>query len=338
MDPRPPRGLPIRSEVQPNNRVWYQKVRLQILFFILFIGIALFGLVFTLLLDWYIAPTTVSEKRDVLRVPVVLVGAATFLFGLSFIASYLQIPHFGVAGATFLVVVLVLWMLVQPETAEDRTRFFQTVGGLVAGSALLFGLYFTAQTLRINREGQITERFTRAIDQLGATYEDGTPRIEIRLGGIYALERIAGDSPERDYSTVMEVLTAYVRENTSQALESSEGFSDESSPLNPLRRWLRSTAKANEGAKQPAPLEPPRPTADIQAILDVLRRAQARIPDEHRTRLDLREANLQGAFLQGAFLQGAFLHDANLQRADLEDASLQDANLQDATLQRAGLQ
>ena len=37
---------------------------------------------------------------------------------------------------------------------------------------------------------------------------------EVRLGGIYALERIDKESPERAYhSTVMEVLTAYVREN-----------------------------------------------------------------------------------------------------------------------------
>ena len=33
----------------------------------------------------------------------------------------------------------------------------------------------------------------------------------IRLGGIYALERIARDS-EKDHGPIMEVLTAYVRE------------------------------------------------------------------------------------------------------------------------------
>ena len=59
-----------------------------------------------------------------------------------------------------------------------------------------------------------TERFTRAIDQLGATDDkEGEPKLEIRLGAIYALERIARDSPERDYATIMEVLTAYVRDN-----------------------------------------------------------------------------------------------------------------------------
>src|SRR5215217_4967771 len=66
-----------------------------------------------------------------------------------------------------------------------------------------------SEDLRQAEQGQITERFTRAIDQLGSE------KLEIRLGGIYALERIARDSPERDYSTVIEVLTAYVRQNSS---------------------------------------------------------------------------------------------------------------------------
>ena len=41
------------------------------------------------------------------------------------------------------------------------------------------------QTVAVAQEGQITERFTRAIEQLGSD------KIAIRLGGIYALERVA---------------------------------------------------------------------------------------------------------------------------------------------------
>src|SRR5215217_6581785 len=153
---------------------------------------------------------------------------------------------------------------------EYRRTWAQIVGGF----GLLLGLYFTWRRIEISqreleatRDQQVTERFTRAIDQLGASDDDGKPRLEIRLGGIYALERIAGDSlamensPGRDYGTVMEVLTAYVRENTTHAPRPSEGSSDESSPLHPLRRWLRSTAKADEGVAQPARPEAVRPTA-----------------------------------------------------------------------------
>jgi hypothetical protein len=57
---------------------------------------------------------------------------------------------------------------------------------------------------RSRAKGRVTERLTRAIDQLGHQ------NLDVRLGCIYALERIAVDS-ERDRSTIAEVLTAFVR-------------------------------------------------------------------------------------------------------------------------------
>jgi|SRR5215208_973252 len=66
---------------------------------------------------------------------------------------------------------------------EHRRTLAQIVGGLV----LFAGLFFTWRTLQLNREGQITERFSRAIDQLGAARETGNDeaekRMEVRLGG-----------------------------------------------------------------------------------------------------------------------------------------------------------
>jgi hypothetical protein len=58
----------------------------------------------------------------------------------------------------------------------------------VGGLFIALGAVLTARTYYLNREGQITERYTRAIDQLGST------SLSVRLGGIYALERIARDS------------------------------------------------------------------------------------------------------------------------------------------------
>ena len=66
----------------------------------------------------------------------------------------------------------------------------------------------TQKSLEVAQEGQITERFTRAIEQLGSE------KIEIRLGGIYALERISSES-EKDYWPIMKILAAYVRMNAS---------------------------------------------------------------------------------------------------------------------------
>jgi len=77
---------------------------------------------------------------------------------------------------------------------------------IVGGTALLAGLVFTNRTLGLNQQGQITDRFTKATDQLGSD------KLDIRLGGIYSMERIARDS-RNDQRPVMEVLTAFVREH-----------------------------------------------------------------------------------------------------------------------------
>ena len=87
-------------------------------------------------------------------------------------------------------------------TLEDEHR--RTVAQILTGGGLLVGLYLGWRRVRAAEEGQITERFTKAIEQLGHK------EMAIRLGGIYALERIARDS-EKDHGPIMEVLTADVR-------------------------------------------------------------------------------------------------------------------------------
>jgi hypothetical protein len=63
-----------------------------------------------------------------------------------------------------------------------------------------------AQT-EADRQRRITESFSKAVEQLGSE------KLEVRLGGIYSLERISKESPD-DYWTVMENLTAFARERS----------------------------------------------------------------------------------------------------------------------------
>src|SRR5829696_4544815 len=148
-------------------------------------------------------------------------------------ASVAQAAAVGLAGAVGLVGLFFTWRSLR-QARESQAQTQEN----------------TQRTLELTEQGQITERFTRAIDQLGATDETtGKPRLEIRLGGIYALERIAWDSPERDYSTVIEVLTTYVRENTPQAPRPSKGSSEAASTSN------EDTAEGDEGAQRPVPPE-----------------------------------------------------------------------------------
>jgi hypothetical protein len=91
---------------------------------------------------------------------------------------------------------------------ETRKTLAQILGGVI----LMAGVYFAWQNLKVaqnslqvNQEGQITERFTRAIEQLVNEKE------EIRIAGIYTLGSIAGRQYEYHWP-IMKVLTAYVRE------------------------------------------------------------------------------------------------------------------------------
>ena len=74
------------------------------------------------------------------------------------------------------------------ETAVDnaRGRLLTLGAGLFAAGALVF----TARNFTLSREGQVTDRYTRAIEQLGSD------KLDVRIGGIYALERVARDSPK----------------------------------------------------------------------------------------------------------------------------------------------
>ena len=199
---------------------------------------------------------------------------------------------------------------------DVRTTLLQGVGGLL----LIAGAIATWRQLHVNREGQVTERFTRAIDQLG------NEKLAVRLGGIYALERIAKDS-SRDHGAVMEVLTAFVRTNAP---------------------WKDSAERAADKKEQPTLMATSfsrwRPTiaTDIQAVLIVIgRRVLGR--EERPLHLrhtdlrtaDLRRTHLEEADLVGAHLDGAVLFESHLERAILAEAHLEGADLLDAHLEGA---
>jgi len=175
------------------------------------------------------------------------------------------------------------------------------------------------RTTNAAEQGLITDRINSAVTGLGVektvkqTAPDGTTtentdaNIEVRLGAVYALERLSQDS-DRDHMQIMEILCAYIRTNAP---------------------WDPETSMSSK-----------EPRADIQAALTVIgRRAPDKIALE-RTKgfvLDLRDADLRGADLQdGDFAQASFFH-SNFQSAGLIGTNLKGADLWAANLSRAHL-
>jgi hypothetical protein len=212
------------------------------------------------------------------------------------------------------------WSAHPNEYAKLVDDYRRTLVQIIGGAFLLYGLYLTQrrtkateETLEVTRETQVTDRFTKAITQLGATDSQGRKQIETRLGAIYSLERIAKDSPD-DHWPVMEILTAYVRENAP---------------------WREPENDEDALVSQEIPL-----AKDIQAIMTVIGRRK-REQDKGRLDLisvDLRRAQLTEVYLDGARLSGANLNSANFREADLSGADLSEADLSRANLWKVHLE
>jgi uncharacterized protein YjbI with pentapeptide repeats len=221
------------------------------------------------------------------------------------------------------------WRLLTPEQRLEeadrvRSRMLQLGAGLAASVALVY----TGLRHRLDRrahdlaeQGQVTGRFTAAIEQLGSA------TLAVRLGGIYALERIMRDSAP-DQPTIVEVLAAQVPRTESAGA-------------------VFAAASPGEQGTVPAsgPAEQRRPPPDAVAVMTVLARRPARYTHYF---IDLRRADLEGlelpgharlgrARLAGANLRSAQLTFADLNEADLRGADLSGANLFNAELRGVGL-
>jgi hypothetical protein len=205
--------------------------------------------------------------------------------------------------------------------AQDaaRGRLLALGAGLLATSALVV----TARSRARSGARQLAGRYAVALEQLGCE------ELDVRVGGIRALERVARDSPGH-HPAVMEMLAAFIRERSRQ-------------------HWPPPDPGGQAGQRSPRP--------DVQAAITVVGR---RFTERDLEPVDLAGADLAGADLTGAVLAcavlaradllaatlvradfsgadlgGARLIGANLDGADLTDADLADADLADADLASA---
>jgi hypothetical protein len=180
----------------------------------------------------------------------------------------------------------------------------------------------TARTFEVAERGQLTDRYSKAIEQLGSE------TLDVRLGGIYALEQIATDSPRtRDQATIVEVLSAFVRVH--------------SDPIYQYKTVQPNATNSDELFAEAATYVEKRmkPPLDVQAAVTVLGRLP---PLEGVARGDLQGAwlahsNIDGANLTGAQLNGANLTGVQLNGANLTGTQLVEVNLTGAWLHGANL-
>ncbi|POX55796.1 hypothetical protein C3489_07905 [Streptomyces sp. Ru71] len=205
---------------------------------------------------------------------------------------------------------------------RDRIQWITLIAVSLPGLAALVALLFTwlqvkqnAKQLDISEQGQITSRLNAAVTNLGS------PSIDVRIGGIYALDRLSEDS-KRDEETIPIILSAYVRNHAHLSAEN---------------------AKKTQSYQDDKP-----PPADIAAAADVLMSFPVLgdgAHDEDLSHTDLRgldagrgDTNFEATYFGGSNLSGAEFASADLKSAILDETNLHTADMNSATLNEASFE
>ena len=182
------------------------------------------------------------------------------------------------------------------------------IGGVIAIILAVWRSRVAERQVAAAEGSLLNERYQKGAEMLGSDV------LAVRLGGIYALRRLAEEHPEQYHVQVMELYCAFARNPTGSEGVTGGPYADE-------------------------PSDPPKIRDDIQAVLTAIaRRSETGLACERAAndyRLDLPGANLAGAFLQGANLASAGLQISNLAHADLAEADLSGAVLLAANLSRS---
>jgi uncharacterized protein YjbI with pentapeptide repeats len=239
---------------------------------------------------------------------------------------------------------------------------------------------------RIAQETARNTLFTKAIEQLGATREERKthvteeingvihgfhdetntiPNTEIRLGAIYALEKLARDDLEMHWP-IMETLCAYIRENAGKPRPPPTNM-----PAALSGHWRN---RLSENAVEEFKRDSGRASVDVQAAITVIGRRSSKQLEYERARretsrtaeawrLDLSNchlalgnfvgldftaarfagsslylSNFSGATLTGAVFSKAHLGGARFHLAHFESASFNEAHLEGAMLTGAHIE
>ena len=250
---------------------------------------------------------------------------AVFLERMRSIRRYFRLPQSGEVWITLSVavvmvevlLVILLWDWLSGDESGSAT--IRNIGLVLAGSMAIPLAIWRAvvadkqassaqHQTAIAEQGLLNERYQKAAEMLGNDI------LSVRMGGLYALQRLAEEHPEQYHIQVIHLLCAFVR--------------------NPAR--IVETPRTERGRRYP------RLRDDVQAAMSAIAyRNEACLALEHEVndfRLDLYGANLLSVELRGASLRGADLTNANLEGAHLTNANLSEATLSGVNLCRAHLE
>jgi hypothetical protein len=133
------------------------------------------------------------------------------------------------------------WMhaTIAQDRYNARVLVISVGGAIVVGT----GLLYTARNYRLSRRGQVTDRFTIALERLGSS------ELYVRIGGVHRLEHVMRDSADH-HDDVIEVLTEFIRDRVPHRARQSD-----------RQVWMHPVTGS---------IPPSEPTPDVQAALTAL--------------------------------------------------------------------
>lgn len=245
----------------------------------------------------------------------------------------------------FIAYLLPYWWPYWADNREDLNSLFLTTGALIGIPFFIWrevSMHRSAKAAtqqastaferhieqtKADNERRITDSFTKAVEMLGRS------ELEVRLGAIYALKRIA-ESSQSDRQAILDIISAFVR--NSAKLSTGSGI-----------------AVLNEAPDAERIMSP---SIDVAAALTILTKNKlhdqnsefqidlsessinkANLVGGDLTKFDFTGASLISANMSHSSLRGAKLVKSNLTNADLRNADLSGADLSDAILKGADL-
>nr|WP_321510417.1 pentapeptide repeat-containing protein [uncultured Celeribacter sp.] len=225
------------------------------------------------------------------------------------------------------------WKILSGDTMQgeaDNLRWYvlsfvgllTALGGIIGTPLALIRVWTTERQTKTAEQNHVNEILSKAVENLGAektVTRDGVaktvPSLEVRTGGILALERLARENLDF-HIEIMEILTAYIRHNVQSYVQ------HKSQQENAIR-----------------------PRDDLVIAFDVLSRRtsdqrafeksaqyQLQLNDTTFRRLILAGYNFSGIDFSGSDFTHARLRDLNLEKARLKRCVFNDARLQEVDL------
>lgn len=247
---------------------------------------------------------------------------------------------------------------------KQKNEVVKFVLQFIGGGALLYGLYLNHKRLQnlekqteTTEKGHYTERFTKAIEQLGSEND------AIVLGGIYALANLAKDKAETYYTTVYDTLCAYVRNrlgiSSKDSLDTNSlvffvtrkdvtnkevYFKNLPIPIQTIFNILDDRKNQVDNDKYDKKFTPDFTNTNFASFdlaktnFDKARLNQTNLKHTNLTRVSFNKSILIETDFEGANLENVIFKDLHLIDSNLKDVNLQGALLEDVRINSSNLE